>query len=105
MGYPLDLCDVTLFSQTPIYTSAYTNKLYKLLALRDCIFLLVPVGLTVFGGREIGPGRVPELLCGGAVQLRATASLLRLWVQGKQPWALADLCGCVSSDTMASADF
>lgn len=62
VGYPPEPYDVSLFSQTRTYTPANTQKLYRLLALRDCIFCWFPVGLTVFWEREVGPERVPELL-------------------------------------------
>lgn len=46
---------------------------------------------------------VLELLC-GCKHSRATACLLGPWVCGRQAaWALADLCGCLSSGPVASA--
>lgn len=96
VGYPLEPFDVSLFSQT------HTQKLYRLLALRDCSFCSFPVGLTVSWERKVGPQRIPELLWGSPGQLRATATLLRLWVWGRQPH-LVNLCDYVYSELMASA--
>lgn len=70
--------------------------------LERLYFLLVSCKSHCLLGKGGGARESPRAALESPGQLRATASLLRLWVWVRQP-CLVDPCGCVSSELMALA--